>query len=223
MNTAIICCKTIYAELELAMAESGCSHPVILIESGLHNYPGKLRARLQEALDKAAAYDRVLLAFGTCGNSVAGLTTGGFELILPLADDCITLLLGSLDVKRQYERTYFLTKGWLDGEHNIWREYQYAVNKYGEETGRSIYSTVLSNYRNLGVLDTGAYDIAGIRGQTEEIAAELGLEHKILPATTRYLRKLITGPWPEDEFLIIPPGSEISAGQLVSQRFMPTA
>ena len=116
-----------------------------------------------------------------------------------------------------------MTKGWLDGEHNIWREYQYAVNKYGEETGRSIYSTVLSNYRNLGVLDTGAYDIAGIRGQTEEIAAELGLEHKILPATTRYLRKLITGPWPEDEFLIIPPGSEISAGQLVSQRFMPTA
>ena len=52
MNTAIICCKTIYAELELAMAESGCSHPVILIESGLHNNPGKLRARLHEALDK---------------------------------------------------------------------------------------------------------------------------------------------------------------------------
>lgn len=215
MNTAIICCKTIYAELMLAMAEIGCDLPVIMIESGLHNYPEKLRARLQEALDHAEAYDRILLAFGTCGNSVLGLRTGSFELILPLADDCITLLLGSPNLKRQYERTYFLTKGWLDGEQNIWWEYQYAVKKYGEETGRSIYSTVLSNYRYLGILDTGAYNIADIGALTEEIAAELGLEHKILPATTRYLNKLITGPWPEGEFLIIPPESKISAGHLI--------
>jgi hypothetical protein len=193
------------------MAEIGCDHPVITIESGLHNYPEKLRSRLQEALDHAEAYDRVLLAFGTCGNSVVGLRTGSFELVLPLADDCITLLLGSSDLKRQYERTYFLTKGWLDGERNIWWEYQYAIKKYGEETGKSIYSTILSNYRYLGILDTGAYDIAEIGTLTEEIAAELGLEHKILPATTRYLNKLITGPWPADEFLIVPPESTISS------------
>ncbi len=160
MNTAIVCCKTIYAELELAMAETGCDYPIILIESGLHNYPEKLRTRLQEALDHAEGYDRILLAFGTCGNSVAGLRTGKFELILPLVDDCITLLLGSSDIKRQYERTYFLTKGWLDGEQNIWWEYQYAIKKYGEETGKSIYAAALNQYRNLGILDTGAYSIA---------------------------------------------------------------
>jgi hypothetical protein len=211
MNTAIICCKTIDAELKLAMTEAECDYPIIFIESGLHNYPEKLRARLQEALDNAEAYDRILLAFGTCGNSVVGLRTGRFDLVLPLVDDCITLLLGSSDMKRQHERTYFLTKGWLDGEQNIWWEYQYAMKKYGEETGKSIYSTILSNYRYLGILNTGAYDIAEIGSLTEEIAAELGLEHKILPATTRYLSKLITGPWSEEEFLIIPPESKISA------------
>lgn len=215
MNTVIICCKTIYAELELAMAEIGCDHPVIVIESGLHDYPEKLRVRLQEAIDHAGAYDRILLAFGTCGNSVLGLRTGSVELVLPLVDDCITLLLGSSEMKKKHERTYFLTKGWLDGERNIWWEYQYAAKKFGEETGKSIYSIALSHYRYLGILDTGAYSIAEVGTQTKEIAAELGLEHLILPATTRYLSKLITGPWPEGEFLIVPPQSEISAEQLV--------
>jgi hypothetical protein len=196
------------------MAETKRDYPVIWIESGLHNFPEKLRSRLQEMLDEVTGYDRILMGFGFCGNAVAGLRTGNFEMILPRADDCIALLLGSGDIKKQYERTYFLTKGWLDGEKNIWWEYQYTINKYGPETGKEIFSIMLKNYKKLGVLDTGAYDIDAVRALTEEIAKELELEHMVLPATTDYLKSLLTGPWPEDRFLIIPPYHQIRTSQL---------
>ena len=214
MKTLVICCETIKDELNHAVAETGRAYPVVWIESGLHNFPEKLRKRLQEALDGVAGYGRVLLGFGYCGNALAGIRAGDFELILPRADDCITLLLGSLAIRKQYESTYFLTKGWLEGEKNIWWEYRYTVEKYGLERGREIYGLVLKNYKELGILDTGAYDIDAFRAHTEGIAKELGLRQAVLPATTDYVKELLAGPWPEDRFLTVPPWQAISAGQL---------
>ena len=215
MDTLIISCETIKDELNHAIAETNCGYPVVWLESGLHNYPEKLRARLQETLNGVAGYARVLMGFGYCGNSIAGIKTGGYETIFPRADDCITILLGSYATRKQHERTYFMTKGWLAGEKNIWWEYQYTIKKYGKKRGKEIYAMVLENYRNLGLLDTGAYDINELNTQTMEIAKELGLEHKILPATTGYIKKLLTGPWPEKEFLTIPPNHEITTSQLM--------
>ena len=215
VNTIVVCCETIKDELQYAVAETSRAYPVVWIQSGLHNFPDRLRTRLQEALDEIAGYDRVLLGFGYCGNAIAEIRTGDFELVVPRADDCITIMLGSPAARKKYESTYFLTKGWLDGEKNIWWEYNYTIGKYGRERGRDIYDMVLKNYTELGVLDTGAYDLEALRDQTEEIAKELGLVHRILPATTDYIRDLLTGPWPDDRFLTVPPRHTISAGQLL--------
>lgn len=214
MRSIVVCCETIRDELTMAMKEIGCDYPVIWIESGLHNFPNRLKDRLQETLDSVNGFERVLMGFGFCGNAVVGLCAGDFELVLPRVDDCITMLLGSVSQKNQNERTYFLTKGWLDGERNIWWEYQYTINKYGLELGKEIYTAVLAGYRNLGILDTGAYDIDTLCSRTELIAHELGLEHKILPASTTYLSKLLTGPWPDNGFLTIRPYQEIRSDQL---------
>ena len=127
MKTIMIACKTIERELKKAIRDTGISYPCTWLESGLHNYPEKLREALQKTLDEISSEtERVILAFGYCGNAVNGLKTGNFQLILPRVDDCITLMLGSFKKRQEISAeaaSYFLTKGWLDGERNIWAEY----------------------------------------------------------------------------------------------------
>ena len=83
MNTVIIACQTLKNELEAAMAASGRSFEIRWIESGLHNVPKKLHATLQEHLDQCGGFDTVLLVMGYCGNSVAGIETRDFQLVMP--------------------------------------------------------------------------------------------------------------------------------------------
>lgn len=213
MNTQIISCKTIEYEVLKAIEETGCRYRVSWLASGLHNYPDRLRERVQELLDGICA-DRVLLAMGFCGNSLAGLATRDFELIFPRADDCITLLLGSPDDRRRHGHTYFLTKGWLEGERNIYEEYKYVLKKYGPRRGKAIFDAMLGHYQYLGLLDTGVCDFAALCEEGSAIALELGLELKQIRSPNRWLKALLEGPWPRDRFRCIPPNAVIGYSDL---------
>ena len=102
MRTCIISCDVVRRELEQVCAELGCTLPVFWTGSGLHNYPARLCERLQEMIEgEAAAFDRILLATGFCGDSFCGLETRHTELIIPRTDDCISLLLGSAENRRK--------------------------------------------------------------------------------------------------------------------------
>ena len=94
-NTSVIACEMIEDEVKEAMKRSGVHYPVQWVERGYHNIPEKLHAILQERIARAegsflekeqkcagagqssAAKDRsyILLAFGLCGKSVAGLSS----------------------------------------------------------------------------------------------------------------------------------------------------
>jgi hypothetical protein len=208
METIIIGCKTLENELTRAIAQCGCPYEVKWVESGLHNVPKNLTSTLQAALDSTPKYSRALMAFGYCGNAVAGLRTGGKTVIFPRVDDCITLLLGSYGNRTAITKnggTYFMTEGWLLGERNIWREYQYAIEKYGTETGESIISMMLEHHKSLALLDTGCFDMNSVGQKVKDIADILKLEYMVVPATIAYIMKLLTGPWDDESFLIIPP------------------
>lgn len=218
MKTVIVCCKTIERELALATTRTGVDYPVIWLESGLHNVPTQLNARLQHELDHLSKdIDRVLLGFGYCGNSIAGLKTGDFHLIVPRVDDCITLLLGSYQRRLQItkeEGTYFLTEGWLKGERNIWEEFLHARKRYGEKRAQQIFCSMLAHYSRLAVVDTGTCDLEQLLPTTEMIAAELGLRHQLLSGSLTLLERLLTGPWNDAAFLTVSPFSTITAQQL---------
>jgi hypothetical protein len=211
MNSIIIACNTIYDELNLAIKETGCRFPVLWIESGLHIKPENLKIRLQQELDHIDNIEQVILGFGYCGNSLLGLKANNFRIIFPRADDCITLMLGSTENRKKISSemsTYFLTKGWLVYEKNIWAEYLETVKRMGKEKADRIYSIMLRHYKRLGIVDTGAYDMEEFLKKTEPIADELKLKHEVIPGTLRFLKKLLTGPWDED-FVIINPGDTI--------------
>ena len=218
MNTGLLCCETIRNELNTVFAETGISFPCRWVESGLHNHPNLLTEKLQETLYEMTDYDRIILCFGYCGNSLLGLHSERSELIYPRVDDCISLFIGGTRKRAALCAdcpTYYMTKGWLDGERNLWEEYKYTMKKYGPDTGKMIYNSMMGHYKVLGILDTGGYAVDEVKGTTQMIADTLGLELRIQEASTEYLKQLITGPWPEDKFVVIPPGKIIGADDLM--------
>ncbi len=212
MKTAIIACMTLKQELAAAMEREGADYPIYWLESGLHNVPKKLHAKLQETVDQAIAdgYDTLLMGFGFCGNSMEKLESRSAQIILPRVDDCISLMLGSVRRRMEIQKeqgTYFMTKGWLDGERNIYVEYQYTMDKYGEEMGEEIFDMMFGNYKRIGILDTHCYDMEPVEEETDRIAKLLKLEWEVFEASAEYLQKLVGGRWDPKLFLLIPPGS----------------
>jgi hypothetical protein len=213
MKTTIVACKTLETELRFVMKKTGIDYPVEWIESGLHNVPKNLNRRLQDILDGITA-QRVLIALGFCGNSVQDVKAGNFELIIPRVDDCISLLLGSTQARTVTSSklsAYFLTEGWLRGERNLWVEYLFSVEKYGEEEAQSIAEMMFGNYRTLALLNSGVEPIEQLIDKTRIIASKLGLEQIVIPATVAYLEELLTGPWEDRKFLIKAPWEQITA------------
>lgn len=216
MNSLIIACNTIKDELNIALNSTDCKYPVLWIDSGLHMYPDSLRKRLQDEIDHISNVDHILLAFGFCGNSLIGITATNCSIVLPCVDDCITFLLGSCEKRKEISNemgTYFLTKGWLDYENNIWEEYQYTVKRMGKEKADRVYKIMLQHYKRLGVIDTGAYNLEEFLKESQLVAKDLKLTHEVIKGNLSYVEKLLTGPW-DDDFVVINPGESISLAHI---------
>ena len=226
METVVLACNTIRDEIERAALATNCPYRFTWIESGLHQVTGNLRRRLQEELDKMEGAARVLLAFGICGGAVTGLKTGDYQLVMPRVDDCISLLLGSAEAKRRSSErggVYFLTRGWLEGETNIWKEYHATVARMGLEKTERVYRKMLAHYKFLGLIDTGAYDLEGLLPLVGEISAALRLELITLAGKDHYLRRLLAGPWDEERFVLVPPFTTIELTHLCFDHSAPVA
>jgi len=211
MNPVIISCRTIENELLAAMKATGCSFPVLWLDSGLHNWPDKLRNHIQVLLDRCDEFDTVLLAMSFCGKSVVGLRTHDFQLVIPRCDDCITLLLGSVEKRLSLSGTYYLTEGWLKGELNIWKEYRLCIEKYGEKRGKRIFAAMLKHYQNLALLDTGCFDRDLMEIQVQKIADGLNLQYIRVEGTLDQIKALLEGKWKKEHFVIVSQNSVVSA------------
>lgn len=213
MKTAVLACKTLRYEVEKIYEENQLDYPITWIESGLHNIPQKLHSCLQEEIDKLQDFDRILMTFGLCGNACLNLTSEKSEIILPKVDDCISLLLGSMERRQEInssEAMYFFTQGWIEGERNLWVEYEYTIEKYGEKKGKMIFDMMMGNYKTLGLIDTDCYDLDKSIPFCKKIADTLDLKLKVIQGERDYLQRLLIGPWNETEFLIIKPGEKVT-------------
>jgi len=214
-STCMVACETIKREVEACLRELNVDYPIYWIESGLHNTPAKLLARLQETIDNLPDdYTHVLMAFGTCGNSVIGLNTQSHTIILPRVDDCISLMMGSVATRVAFakeHKAYYLTRGWMDGENNIVTGYDMAVEAYGEELAMEIHEDMLGHYNSLAFLDTGTYDIAELADQTKDFADRFNLKQMTAPTTFAFLKALFKGPWDAEQFIVKQPGETFTA------------
>ncbi|MCC8138930.1 MAG: DUF1638 domain-containing protein [Lachnospiraceae bacterium] len=205
MQTKLLACATLKNELEFLCQRMHISYETIWIESGLHNRPELLHKRIQTELDQITDCDRLLVAFGNCGNALTDLQKGDYEMIIPRVDDCISLFFGSDAVRNAYGREHasiYLTQGWMDGESNIVAEYQHMLDKYGQETADSIIKMMYGHYKELALLDTGVTDIQCLVDETAKVEDIVHLTRRVVPVGLGYLERLLTGPWSEEEFRI---------------------
>ncbi|WP_371361948.1 hypothetical protein SRRS_32300 [Sporomusa rhizae] len=214
MSTAILACQTLKGELELAIKNTKSDYPVFYIESGLHNNPDCLRERIQQEIDRLVLdnVSVILLLFGYCGHGLLGIKSDRAKLVIPKVEDCIPLLLGSCERKKwisQEMGTYFLTKGWLEGEKNLLNEYDYCCKRYGHARAFKVMQTMLASYKRLMIIDTGAYPIDSITPRTQNFANELGLQHEVTDGSIRIITKLLKAQW-DEEFLVLEKGQEIT-------------
>jgi hypothetical protein len=225
MSTVIVACHTIKRELHLAIKETGVDFPVIFIDSNLHNNPDLLHQAIQQQIDKIEHVENILMAFGFCGNSLLGISSPEARIVIPRADDCITLMLGSYELSKNFRNevgTYFLTKGWLDGEQNLLAEYECCVKRYGNEKALNVMGEMLKNYRRLVVIDTKAYKLEDILHKTKNFAEKMGLVHQEYAGSMRLLNKLLMGPW-DAEFIVLEPGRKLTFDDMLADLDQVTA
>jgi hypothetical protein len=179
-------------------------------------YPNKLRDRLQQEINKLNEdqYDYILFAYGYCGNSFVDIESGNSHLVIPKVNDCTDILLYGSDVKSKHKGSYYLTKGWLESEKAIGKEYDLYTRKYGEKRAKRIMDVMLANYDSMIMIDTGAYDIKEYEKQAKNLADRLGLDFFMVKGNIKLLIDLFSGKWDDQLFRIIEPHTTISIDHL---------
>jgi uncharacterized protein DUF1638 len=186
------------------------------LPQGLHRTPGKMPGAIQEVLDRVGPeVEAILLGYGLCSNGVVGVASRTASLIMPKVHDCIALLLGS---RERYEAevaacpgTYYITPGWASyGTTSLSCYKNEYLPKYGEEDARYIARELLKNYTRVAVINHGAGDMTAARAHANEFAEVFGLSYAEVRGSLEYVRRLVTGPWDNDDFVIVQPGNPIS-------------
>lgn len=221
----IIACAVLREPIrELA---SGAGVEVIVMDYGLHMTPQKMRAAIQEEIDRLALPRLILIGFGLCGNGLVGLKSRNHTLVIPRVDDCVALFLGSraafLNEFHRHPATYYLTPGWLECGGEPRSEYLKCCEKYGPEKARLVTDTLFSRYRQACFIALTAADLKKYGPQAKQVAdfcrERWGWQYREILGSDVYIRKLfallnsrsgLDAPESLTEFVIIRPGEEVT-------------
>lgn len=208
----IIACATVVEEMQpLLPPDISCE----VLDFGLHRVPKKLKNTLQRAIDVAGTEaEAVVLGYGLCAMAVVGLKATNCTLVVPRVDDCIAIFLGSRTAYRQQSNhepgTYYLTKGWIEVNDTPLDEYERLLERYGPERAQRMMQLMLKHYRRLAYIDTGLQDQERYQAYARRVADQFNLKYEEIAGSSELVRKMIFGPWDREEFVVTPPGQNIT-------------
>ena len=199
---------------------------ITFLDYGLHSVPRNLKARLQELIDGIGVPSLVVLGYGLCGNGMDGIHSGKHILLIPRADDCIAILLGSYGAYREEfdtsPGTYYLSKGWLESGSNPLSEYQSYLERYGQEQSEWIMDVQYRNYKRLAFVAHNQEDLEKYRLQAEEVARfcqRWGMSYEEILGSEDYIKRLVEVAASLDktseDFIVVPPGNELTQSQFI--------
>jgi hypothetical protein len=218
-KTKIVACAVVAEELHSKLPPGvECE----TLDFGLHRSPELLRGKLQETIDRSSGYDNIILAYGLCGMSVIGLRSDSATLIVPRADDCIAVFLGSrkayLKQHNEFPGTLFLSKGWIEGRIDdtspTTEIYRTLFAKYGEERAKRMLSAYiarqpLKHYKRLAFITTcNESNLDHYKEIARQRAADLGLQYEEIQGSTAFMDKIASGLW-DEEFIVVSPGRRL--------------
>jgi hypothetical protein len=227
LPVAVIACKVFQNLLERHLPVE-LAEKVTFLDYGRHRVPNNLRWSVQSAIDSVEEPSLIILGYGLCGNGLHGIKAGKHTLLIPRADDCIAILLGSYkDYIREFEDhpgTYYLTKGWLESGSDPLKEYHEALQKYGEESAMWIMDQQYQHYKRLVLVAHNQEDLDTYRPlalKVAEFCQRWGMTYEERLGSEDYLRGLTalipfaagqTGGLEKllkQDFLFVPPGGEL--------------
>lgn len=231
MHLKVLACNVLTREVSWCAARCPHTLDIVYLPKAEHNAPTRLRAMLQEQIDLAAAsdtkYDAVVLVYGICGNATIGLEARTCPLVIPRAHDCTTLFLGS---KEKFQEHFGAnpSQAWTSlgysergdtlvsegnarifGEGNV--SYAELVETYGEENARYIVDAMSASHesKDIPFLDVPETHVPELVACLFKRIAESGKNVTTIPGSIGIVENLIGGNWPEERFLVVPPGHRI--------------
>lgn len=220
----VIACHVLWRELCHFAALSRHVFLFYFLEQGLHNTPGLLRKKLQQAIDAAPeSCSAVLIGYGLCCNGVEGIVARDKPLVLMRGHDCITFLLGSRRRYREYfdahPGTYWYSPGWIDtnaqpGKDRFDKALRRYIETYGEENAEYLIQTEqawMERYSNAAYVDLGFGDSTRYIDYTQQCAAWLGWNCDVLKGDPQLVINFLEGNWNAEEYLVVNPGQRIAA------------
>jgi len=205
-----------------------------LVDKGLHNEPDTLRARLQERLDALPEdrYDAVLLAYGLCSNSTAGLVCRQAPMVIPRVHDCISIFLGSAerysDEFRGHPGTFWYTPDYIErgggesgslslgaagDEHSMAKAYEEYVVKYGKDNADYLMEVMgawQQHYKRAVYVDASEGAFPDYAPAVAGEADRRGWMFERLAGSLVLIRDLVDGRWDEERFLTVPAGETLA-------------
>jgi hypothetical protein len=211
----VVACRVMEPELEWAR-QGKDNVEIRYLHQGLHRTPKDMAGLVQEHIDQAAKYaNHIVLGYGLCSNGIVGVTARQQGLIVPRCHDCIALFLGSpVFYKEVFEArpgTYYLTPGWVAEKKDplgiVEDDYTLRV---GRETAFWVMEEELKHYSHIALINTGVTDLGPLRERAIENAKIFKKEYKEIQGSIDYFKKIIQGPYTEEDFFFIKTSSEIT-------------
>lgn len=220
----VIACQVLQNLLERMLPED-LADQVSFMDYGLHRVPNRMTGAVQDVINSIEQPSLVVLGYGLCGNGLKGVKAGIHTLLVPRADDCIAILLGSretyIEEFEAHPGTYYLSKGWLESGSHPLKEYKEYVEKYGTDDATWIMDTQYQHYERLVLVTHDEEEMEAYRPQALEVAhfcQRWDMRYEEILGSDGYVRRLVEAAsmneelTPEKvgkEFLVVPPGGEI--------------
>jgi hypothetical protein len=221
---ALLACSVF--EREIALHSEGAQHiaEVRFFEMGLHDHPNHMRTVLQAQLDAVEArtdIDAVVLVYGLCGRGTAGLRPTRHPLVIPRAQDCITLFMGDKEAYAEHQRRcpscYYYTPGWnrnrrVPGPEQLEALRKEMAARFEPEDVEFLVNATREQWalHNLATyLDLGTDDAQAGADYARLCAQWLGWKFEHLRGDPALLRDLLWGNWDAERFQIVEPGSQL--------------
>ncbi|UCD41125.1 MAG: DUF1638 domain-containing protein [Chloroflexota bacterium] len=190
------------------------------LEYGLHSVPKQLNQVVQENINAIEQPSLVVLGYGLCGNGLDEIQAGIHTLVIPKADDCIAIFMGSrqryLQQFHENPGTYYLSKGWFEVGSDPLSEHEKYVEKYGLETADWLMEQQYQHYRQLVFVAQRQDDLDEYRPRALEVAAyceRFGMVYDEYLGSDEFIKQiseaLISQQNLSPEFIVVPPGGKL--------------
>ena len=231
MKFIALTCEALARGVHDIAVETSHTVSVQLFKQGLHNRPKNLQSVLQEQIDAITPgeCDAILLVYGLCGLSTVGLSSTHTQLVIPRAHDCITLYLGSRDrYKEEFDRhpgTYWYSADYMEREEDgesvtlgaagieeTEAQYEKYVQKFGPAKAELLMEELRKwsqHYTRAVFIETGQDDSQRYEAMAKEKAEQEGWVYERRVGNRRLLKMLLSGQWPDEDFLVVRPGQKI--------------